>query len=80
MPNSPGYILEISSKRATAIIAIDKTKKIEVIECTNVSRCRIQGIILTGTCPHFCPFVVDAKRYIDGLRTRNRVEILRKSI
>ncbi len=67
-------ILEISSRRATAIVVIDKGE-IEVLECSNVSNCRIQGV-LSDICPKFCPFIVDAKRYIRGLKPKNRVEVL----
>ncbi len=70
------FILEISSKRSTAIIAISKTN-FEVLECSNFTNCRIQGII-DGECPKFCPFIVDAKRFIRGLKPRNKVEVLTK--
>jgi len=76
MPITMSCILEISSKRATAVIAVNRGE-LEVLECTNASNCRIQGV-LGASCPRFCPFIVDAKRYIRGLRPRNKVEVLSK--
>ena len=70
------FILEISSKRSTAIIAISE-KNFEVLDCSNSMNCRIQGVIDSG-CPKFCPFIVDAKRFVRGLKPKNKVEVLTK--
>jgi len=49
--------------------------RIEVIDCTNSVNCRIQGVKGEG-CPSYCPSIADAKRYIQGLKTKYRVEVL----
>ncbi len=74
MPITISCILEVSSKRATAIISINRGE-LEVLECTNSTTCRIQGV-LSVNCPRFCPFIVDAKRYARGLKPKNKVEVL----
>ncbi len=68
------YILEVKNKRNSAIIYV-KDQNIEVLECTNSTSCRIQGVKDSG-CPKYCPFIVDAKKYLYGMRTKNRVEVL----
>ncbi|MCS7121456.1 MAG: hypothetical protein NZ895_02510 [Archaeoglobaceae archaeon] len=68
-------LLEIKSKRLTAIVSV--SNKVRVLQCTNFSNCRIQGFL---NCPPHCPVVLDAKKFIRGFKTKNTVEILsRKS-
>ncbi|WP_202320037.1 hypothetical protein [Archaeoglobus neptunius] len=74
MMSSKNAILEIRNRRHSAVVYINDTK-IEVLECSNTTSCKIQGVKGTG-CPNYCPFIVDAKRYMQGLRTKFRVEVL----
>ncbi|WP_290597740.1 MULTISPECIES: hypothetical protein [unclassified Archaeoglobus] len=68
------YILEVKNKRNSAIIYI-RDQNIEVLECSNSVSCRIQGVKGLG-CPQYCPFIVDAKKYLHGMKTKNKVEVL----
>ncbi len=68
------YILEVKNKRSSAIIYING-QEVEVLECTNSTSCRIQGV--KGlSCPQYCPFIVDAKKFVHGMKTKNKVEVL----
>ncbi len=67
-------ILQVKNRRHVAIVYVNGGE-IEVIDCTNSVNCRIQGVKGEG-CPSYCPFIADAKRYIQGLKTKYRVEVL----
>ncbi len=67
-------VLQVKNKRHIVAVYVDGTS-IEVIDCTNATNCRIQGV-RGARCPSYCPFIADAKRYVRGLRTKYRVEVL----
>lgn len=77
MITAESTILQVKNRRHTAVIYVNGSK-IEVVDCSNSTNCRIQGV-KGGGCPSYCPFVVDAKRYVQGLRTKYRVEVLNPS-
>ncbi len=74
MSSGKGVILEVRNRYHSAVIYINN-KNVEVVECTNSSACRIQGVA-GRRCPEYCPFVVEAKKFVGGLRTKYRVEVL----
>ncbi len=69
-----GYILEVRNRHHTAVIFISN-EDVEVVECTNRGACKVQGVT-SGRCPNYCPFIAEAKKFISGLRTKYRVEVL----
>lgn len=77
MVSAKSIIIQIRNRDNTAVIYVNEENFLEVIDCSNSKNCRIQGV---GKCPVYCPFVVDAKRYVQGLKTRYRVEVLNPAI
>lgn len=77
MVTTQSYILEVKNKRSSAVLYFSDGE-IEVLECTNTTSCRIQGVKGLG-CPHYCPLIVDAKRFLKGMETKHAVEILNPS-
>uniref|UniRef100_A0A7C3RE50 Uncharacterized protein n=2 Tax=Archaeoglobus fulgidus TaxID=2234 RepID=A0A7C3RE50_ARCFL len=67
-------ILQVRNRRHAAAIFVDGSS-FEVIDCTNSTNCRIQGV-KGKKCPSYCPFVADARRYVQGLKTKYEVEVL----
>ena len=74
MSSGKGVILEVRNRYHTAVIYINN-KNVEVVECTNSPSCKIQGVV-SGRCPDYCPFIVEAKKFVGGVRTKYRVEVL----
>jgi len=71
-------ILQVKNRRHIAAVYVNGSR-IEVIDCTNTTNCRIQGVRGAG-CPSYCPFIADAKRYVQGLRTKYKVEVLNPDV
>lgn len=77
MVTTQSYILEVKNKRSSAVLYVGD-EEIEVLECTNSTSCRIQGV--KGlVCPQYCPFIADAKKFLKGMKTKHAVEILNPS-
>ena len=73
MLNPDGSVLQVRNRRHVAVIYV-RESSFEVLECSNSSNCRIQGV--GSNCPNYCPFVVEAKRHLQGMRTKYAVEVL----
>ncbi len=58
-------IFEIRVGRISAVVGI-KDDEVEVLECSNYTNCKIQGVVtgnLSDGCPRFCPVIVAAKKH-----------------
>jgi hypothetical protein len=74
MPNVESNVLQVRNRHNIAVIYVSDSS-FEVLECSNNPNCRIQGV-KGSECPIYCPFIVDAKRYLQGMKTKYRVEVL----
>ena len=67
------YILEIKNRRSSAVIYVKEERGSGMYEFYIM---QIQGV---RGCPHYCSFIVDAKRYVSGMKTKNKVDVLSRT-
>ncbi len=63
-------IFRVSSRNSFAIIAYNGSSY-KVIECTNMEKCRMAGIV---NCPPFCEKISELKKFLRFGKCRLKVE------
>lgn len=66
------YILEIKNRRSSAVIYVKEERGSGMYEFY-IMQDTVRG------CPHYCSFIVDAKRYVSGMKTKNKVDVLSRT-